>query len=73
MRKQATTDENPVYGIYDDGSCYNVVTDENTYYASQIIINCLNFISYEPISKVLNIDQQIPFVNVENQNSIAPA
>ena len=41
--KQATTDENPVYGIYDDGSCYNVVTDENTYYASQIIINCLLF------------------------------
>ena len=43
VRKQATTDENPVYGIYDDGSCYNVVTDDNTHYASQIIINCLLF------------------------------
>lgn len=34
VSKQATTDENPVYGIYDDGPCYNFVTDENTYYAS---------------------------------------
>ena len=28
------TDENPVYGIYDDGPMYNVVTDENDYYSS---------------------------------------
>ena len=27
-------DENPVYGIYDDGPVYNVVTDENAYYST---------------------------------------
>ena len=27
-------DLNPVYGIYDDGPVYNVVTDENDYYDS---------------------------------------
>ena len=28
------TDENPVYGIYDDGALYNVVEDGNDYYVS---------------------------------------
>ena len=28
------TDENPVYGKYDDGPIYNVVIDENAYYSS---------------------------------------
>ena len=28
------TDANPVYGIYDNGPMYNVVTDGNDYYAS---------------------------------------
>ena len=27
-------DENPVYGIYEDGAVYNVVTDGNAYYSS---------------------------------------
>ena len=27
-------DENPVYGIYEDGAVYNVVTDGNDYYSS---------------------------------------
>ena len=28
------TDANPVYGIYDNGPMYNVVTDGNDYYVS---------------------------------------
>ena len=32
--EEMDTDENPVYGIHDDGPMYNVVTDENAYYSS---------------------------------------
>ena len=32
--KEMPADLNPVYGIYDDGPDYNVVTDENDYYDS---------------------------------------
>ena len=32
--EEMQADENPVYGIYDDGPIYNVVTDENAYYSS---------------------------------------
>ena len=46
VRKKATTDENPAYGIYDDGPCYNVVTDENT---------AFYFVSFGLISKVLDL------------------
>ena len=29
-----TTDECPVYGLYEDGPVYNVVMDDNEYYGS---------------------------------------
>ena len=32
--EEMPADLNPVYGIYDDGPDYNVVTDENDYYDS---------------------------------------
>ena len=28
------TNKNPMYGIYEEGPLYNVVTDENVYYSS---------------------------------------
>ena len=33
-RDEMRADENPVYGIYEDGAVYNVVTDGNDYYSS---------------------------------------
>ena len=32
--EQMKTDENSLYGTYEDGPAYNIVTDENTYYSS---------------------------------------
>ena len=32
--KQMKTEENTMYGTYEDGPVYNIVTDENTYYGS---------------------------------------
>ena len=32
--EEMTTDECPVYGIYDDGPLYNVVSDQNDYYST---------------------------------------
>ena len=34
QEEATTTDECPVYGLYDDGPVYNVVVDENEYYSS---------------------------------------